>query len=374
MPRAPGWWPAANTSVGRTSSTIASSGAARTRSSGGCASTGSPRLSSTIRSLFGGRAGGGPPPCAGVDPADPPLVRRPRRLRPQPCVHEVREPALQRRVEAALEADRGRRLRAHRRTAQRAGHVTGEDLDAVAELDEPAQAVEQALGSFPRLDREVGTPRVADEERVTGEDEPRFVAPRAVDHREAAVLGAVPRRVDRAEHDVADLDLAPVLERLVRERRLGFPVDADRDPELEREASVTRDVVCVRVSLERTDEHDVVALRLGEHRLDVVRRIDDYPNAGTLVANQVRGAAQVVVQELLEEHGCDASTGCGYESESGARPAAGTSSRACSSSSRRMTNQPIASRKTSVCSPFIRIPPRFWSRMGDSPHRRGACS
>ena len=47
---------------------------------------------------------------------------------------------------------------------------------------------------------------------------------------------------------------------------------------------------------------------------------------------------------------------------------------ACSSSSRRQTNQPIAIRKTSVCSAFIRIPPRFWSRTGESPHRRGARS
>ncbi len=47
---------------------------------------------------------------------------------------------------------------------------------------------------------------------------------------------------------------------------------------------------------------------------------------------------------------------------------------ACSSSSRRQTNQPIAIRKTTVCSAFIRIPPRFWSRTGESPHRRGARS
>ncbi len=46
----------------------------------------------------------------------------------------------------------------------------------------------------------------------------------------------------------------------------------------------------------------------------------------------------------------------------------------CSSSSRRQTNQPIATRKTSVCSAFIRIPPRFWSRTGESPQRRGARS
>ena len=47
---------------------------------------------------------------------------------------------------------------------------------------------------------------------------------------------------------------------------------------------------------------------------------------------------------------------------------------ACSSSSSRQTNQPIATRKTIVCSAFIRMPPRFWSRTGESPHRRGARS
>jgi copper transport protein len=47
---------------------------------------------------------------------------------------------------------------------------------------------------------------------------------------------------------------------------------------------------------------------------------------------------------------------------------------AASSSSSRHTYQPIASRKTSVCSPFITMPPRFWSRIGERPHRRGVCS
>jgi copper transport protein len=54
----------------------------------------------------------------------------------------------------------------------------------------------------------------------------------------------------------------------------------------------------------------------------------------------------------------------------GVSPAALT----CSSSSSRHTYQPIAIRKTSVCSPFITMPPRFWSRIGDSPQRRCVCS
>jgi copper transport protein len=54
----------------------------------------------------------------------------------------------------------------------------------------------------------------------------------------------------------------------------------------------------------------------------------------------------------------------------GVSPAALT----CSSSSSRQTYQPIASRKTSVCSPFITMPPRFWSLIGDSPQSRCVCS
>jgi copper transport protein len=59
-----------------------------------------------------------------------------------------------------------------------------------------------------------------------------------------------------------------------------------------------------------------------------------------------------------------------------AQRAAGVSPAAltCSSSSSRHTYQPIASRKTIVCSPFIKMPPRFWSRIGDSPQRRCVCS
>src|SRR5256885_11735197 len=151
---------------------------------------------------------------AAVELDDPLHVRRPRRLWAERRRDEVLELALEEVVEAALEADRRRRLGAHRRTAERAGDVAGEDLDAVAELDEPAQAVEHALGALLRFDREIRTSRIADEERVAGQDEPRVVAAGAVDHREAAVLGPVPRRVDRAEDDLADPRLRPAPGRL----------------------------------------------------------------------------------------------------------------------------------------------------------------
>ena len=105
---------------------------------------------------------------------------------------------LQRRVEAALEPDRGRRLRAHRLAAERAGDVAGEHLDAVGELEQPAQRVEEPLGALDGSDREVGPGGVADEEGVAGEHEPGLVAARVVDDGEAAVLGPVAGRVDDA--------------------------------------------------------------------------------------------------------------------------------------------------------------------------------
>src|SRR4029077_17094347 len=115
----------------------------------------------------------------------------------------------------------------HRRAAQRSRDVAGEDLDAVAELDEAAEAAEQALCSLLRAARKVRPGGAPPEQGVAGEDEPRLVAPRPVDHGEAAVLWPVAGRVDRPEQNLADLYVRPVLERLMRERGVGVPVDAD---------------------------------------------------------------------------------------------------------------------------------------------------
>ena len=103
--------------------------------------------------------------------------------------------------------------RAHRLAAERAGDVAGEHLDAVRQLEQPPEGVEEPLGAFDRADGEVGPGRVADEERVAREDEPRLVGARRVDDGEAAVLGPVTRRVDHAHRDGADRELVAVLER-----------------------------------------------------------------------------------------------------------------------------------------------------------------
>ena len=90
------------------------------------------------------------------------------------------------------------------------------DLDAVAELHQPSERVEEALRSLARVDRQIRTRRIADEQRVSRQDEPRLGRTRAVDDGEAAVLGPVARRVNAPEHDLAERDLGAVLERVVR--------------------------------------------------------------------------------------------------------------------------------------------------------------
>ena len=108
--------------------------------------------------------------------------------------------------------------------------------------------------------------------------------------------------------DVAELDPVAVLERLGRVLGLGGGVDRDRDAVLERQPAVTGDVVGVRVRLERVRQAARRGARLVQDRLDRERRIDHDGLAGRLVADEVARAAEVLVDELPEEHGGDASS------------------------------------------------------------------
>jgi len=71
-------------------------------------------------------------------------------------------------------------------------------------------------------------------------------------------------------------------------------------------------VVGVGVGLEHARESHVPSLALVQILLDRIGRIDDGGHPGVLVAHEVRSAPEVVVDELLEEHECDASNECGY--------------------------------------------------------------
>ena len=122
----------------------------------------------------------------------------------------------------------------------------------------------------------------------------------------------MPRRVDRLDRDLPDVDLSPVVEHLVGERSARSFVHVHGQAVLERETPVTRDVVGVGVGLENPDELDFVALRRVDVLLDRVCRIDHHRNPCLLVADQVRRAPEIVVDELSEEHIGDRSNERGY--------------------------------------------------------------
>ena len=168
------------------------------------------------------------------------------------------------------------------------------DLGLVRQPGEALQRAEEALGALAGVDREVRPRGVADQQRVAGQQV-------AVDE-EAGVLGPVARRVHHLHGQRADGDLVAVLERLARVRDVGQGVDRDRHVVFKREAPVAGDVVGVVVRLEHADDPHACPLGFGEQRLDPIGRVDGRRLAGSLVADQVGRAAEVVVHELLEDH------------------------------------------------------------------------
>src|SRR5262249_20803032 len=90
-------------------------------------------------------------------------------------------------VETPLEADGRTRLAAEALATRGAAEVRREDLDVVRKGEQLAEeAVVELLGLLRLRARaqQVRPPHAAGEERVPGEDEPRFRAPRAVGHEE----------------------------------------------------------------------------------------------------------------------------------------------------------------------------------------------
>ena len=155
---------------------------------------------------------------------------------------------LQGRVEAPLEADRGRGLARHGPPAARPGPVRGIDLHAVGQAE---QALGEARVEVGRglLAAEVRAAHVAHEKRVAGQHEPRLGAAAEIGHQQRDALGGVAGRVHDVERDAAHLETPSVLDRLVGEGRAGGGMDVDARPGLGREGLVARDVVGVDVGL-----------------------------------------------------------------------------------------------------------------------------
>ena len=155
--------------------------------------------------------------------------------------------------------------------------------------------MEQAFRAFARLDREVGTRGVSDEERVAGEDD------LLVDH-EGAVLGPVAGRMHHAQRHPSDFQFLTVVERIEGKLRLRKRMNRNRNSVLQCEAPVSRHMVGMRVRLEHPHDLDAALLGRLEVLLDRVRRIDEEGLPLTGIADQVGGTAEIVVDELAEEH------------------------------------------------------------------------
>ena len=128
-------------------------------------------------------------------------------------------------------------------------------------------------------------------------------SPRAgVDERERGVLGPVPGGVDRPHGHRAELELPAVVEGLVVVLGLRQPVDVDRGAGGRGQPPVARHVVRVVVGLEHVvDLHAEVAREL-EVLADLEAGVHHRRDARVVVADEIRGAAQVVMGDLPEDH------------------------------------------------------------------------
>ena len=128
------------------------------------------------------------------------------------------------------------------------------------------------------------------------------LGPGSVDHGDTGVLRPVARCVDRPQHHLAELDLGAVVQSVVLELRLSGRVDRDRETVLQRQPPMPGEVIGMRVRLDRPHDPDIALRRLRQDRLDRERRVDDRSDTCILVADQIRRTAEVVVNELLEQH------------------------------------------------------------------------
>ena len=111
------------------------------------------------------------------------------------------------------------------------------------------------------------------------------------------------RCVDDTQTDAAEHDLVSVCERLERVLRLCRRVDRYRSAVVEGETAVPGNMVGVVVRLQNAVDAHVTVLGLLEVLLDRVGGVDDQGDAVLLVADEVGRTTEVVVEELLEEHG-----------------------------------------------------------------------
>ena len=232
-----------NASVGRTSTTTASVGTASIRSSEVCAPRSGPRLSSTIRSMFGGRGGCGPDavsrksassPCsAGLKRRSKPIVVDAFELIAAPHSEPATWPG---KTSTPSPSSTSRRRLWNRPSAPSCGSTARSGRPASPTNSE--SPVRTSHGSSPR---ERSTTA---KQQCSGRWPGVWIVRRTTSPTSISVPSSSGSWAKVA---------------------VGGRVDANRDAVLEREAPVSRDVVGVRMRLEDADEPDSSPLDLRQH-------------------------------------------------------------------------------------------------------------
>src|ERR1700674_3304378 len=158
------------------------------------------------------------------------------------------------------------------------------------------------------LGTQIRTARIPDEQRVAGQDEPRFVASCPVDHREADAVGRVTRRMEHAYRDVAEVEHYSVFYSPKSEQRRRALVEAVLGSQRRRERTTSGNVVSVHVGVDHVE--NLEPERLGDRTIgvEVSARVNDGADAATPSAEDVGRARLILMQYLPKEHSVDSLT------------------------------------------------------------------
>ena len=173
-------------------------------------------------------------------------------------------------------------------------------LDRIVEVVQSAQRRVQGPRARAGIDREIGAADLADEEGVAAEQRERLAGAVAVAQHQGEMLRAMARRRARRQDGRADGDRIAGTQDVVRELGAGTGADVDGGARELGEPAVARDVVGMRVRLDDVHDPEAMPGRELEILVDRDRGVDH--DGLPRVGDDVRGAAEICVDQLAEEH------------------------------------------------------------------------
>ncbi len=180
--------------------------------------------------------------------------------------------------------------------------MAGIDLNPVGQRHQAPDARVLVACTFNGVNGEVRASDIAHEEGVSGEDGPRVIATGGVDTREARVLRAMPRQVDRLQANAPEVNHRAVGQWIMRELGICQGAHVHHGASGLMKAAAPRHVIGMCMGLDDVPNAHAVGGGGLQIRADVPLRVDDRHHAGVGVAHDIRRAAEVLVDDLPEEH------------------------------------------------------------------------